>query len=53
VIVLTREEMGSMTAMTRETVTRILSRMGRDHIIRIHGAALTVLQPDALERLAI
>jgi CRP/FNR family transcriptional regulator, cyclic AMP receptor protein len=50
---LTHEEIASMTATTRETVTRVLGQMKRDQVISIHGAALTVLQPQELERLAI
>jgi CRP/FNR family transcriptional regulator, cyclic AMP receptor protein len=50
---LTHEEIASMTATTRETVTRVLGQMKRDQLIQIHGAALTVLQPQALERLAV
>jgi CRP/FNR family transcriptional regulator len=50
---LTHEEIASMTATTRETVTRVLGQLKRDNLIQIHGAALTVLQPQALERLAV
>jgi CRP/FNR family transcriptional regulator len=50
---LTHEEIASMTATTRETVTRVLGQLKRDQLISIRGAALTVLQPQALERLAI
>jgi CRP/FNR family transcriptional regulator len=50
---LTHEEIASMTATTRETVTRVLGQMRRDQVISIRGAALTVLQPQELERLAV
>jgi CRP/FNR family transcriptional regulator len=50
---LTHEEIASMTATTRETVTRVLGQLKRDQLISIRGAALTVLQPQALERLAV
>lgn len=50
---LTHEEIASMTATTRETVTRVLGQLKRDQLIQIRGAALTVLQPQALERLAV
>jgi CRP/FNR family cyclic AMP-dependent transcriptional regulator len=50
---LTHEEIASMTATTRETVTRILGQLKRDQLISIRGASLTVLQPQALERLAV
>lgn len=50
---LTHEEIASMTATTRETVTRVLGQLKRDNLIQIRGASLTVLQPQALERLAV
>lgn len=49
---LTHEEIASMTATSRETVTRVLGRMKRARLIRIQGTSLTVLQPGELERLA-
>ncbi len=49
---LTHEEVASMTATTRETVTRTLSRFRKDKIISTHGIALTILQPKALELLS-
>jgi CRP/FNR family cyclic AMP-dependent transcriptional regulator len=49
---LTHEEVASMTATTRETVTRTLSRFRKDKIISTHGVALTILQPRALEQLS-
>lgn len=48
---LTHEEVASMTATTRETVTRTLGRFRKEKIISTHGVVLTVLQPKALERL--
>jgi CRP/FNR family transcriptional regulator len=48
---LTHEELASMTATTRETVTRTLGRFRKDKLITIHGVAFTLLQPAALERL--
>ncbi|HUB18694.1 MAG TPA: Crp/Fnr family transcriptional regulator [Acidobacteriaceae bacterium] len=53
VMPLTHEEIASMTATTRETVTRVLGQLKRDQLISIRGASLTVLQPQALERLAV
>ena len=53
VMTLTHEEIASMTATTRETVTRVLGQLKRDQLISIRGASLTVLQPQALERLAV
>ncbi len=49
---LTHEEIASMAATSRETVTRVLGRLRRDRLIRLQGASLTVLEPRALERLA-
>lgn len=49
---LTHEELASMTATTRETVTRTLGQFRREKIISTRGIALTVLQPAALEQLA-
>jgi CRP/FNR family cyclic AMP-dependent transcriptional regulator len=48
---LTHEELAAMTATTRETVTRTLSRMRKDGVIATRGVALTVLQPKVLENL--
>jgi CRP/FNR family transcriptional regulator len=49
---LTHDEVASMTATTRETVTRTLSRFRKDKIISTRGVALTILQPRALEQLS-
>jgi CRP/FNR family transcriptional regulator, cyclic AMP receptor protein len=49
---LTHEELASMTATSRETVTRTLSRFRKDKLISTHGVVLNVLQPAALERLS-
>lgn len=51
-MMLTHEELASMTATTRETVTRTLSRMRKEKMISTRGVALTVLQPRALEQLS-
>ncbi len=50
-IPLTHEEVASMTATTRETVTRTLGRFRKDKVISTKGVVLTVLQPKVLERL--
>ena len=47
---LTHEELASMTATTRETVSRTLGRFRKEKLISIRGVALTVLQPQALEQ---
>ncbi len=49
---LTHDELASMTATTRETVTRTLSKFKRDGLIKTHGVALTVLQPGVLQQLS-
>lgn len=49
---LTHDELASMTATTRETVTRTLSRFKKDGIIETHGVAFTVLQPSVLQQLS-
>ena len=50
---LTQEEIAGMTGTTRETVSRVLHQFQKDKLITIKGAFLTVLQPKALEQLAI
>jgi len=49
---LTHEEVASMTATTRETVTRTLSRFRKDKIISTRGVSLIVLQPRMLEQIS-
>jgi CRP/FNR family transcriptional regulator len=49
---LTHEELASMAATSRETVTRTLGQFRKDKLISIRGVALTVLQPEALKQLA-
>lgn len=49
---LTHEELASMTATTRETITRTLGRFRKKKLIAIRGVALTLLQPSALEQLS-
>jgi CRP/FNR family transcriptional regulator len=49
---LTHEELASMTATSRETVTRTLSRFRRDNLITLKGISLTLLKPAALEQLS-
>ena len=50
---LTQEEIAGMTGTTRETVSRVLHQFQKDKLIAIKGAFLTVLQPKALEQLAV
>lgn len=49
---LTHDELASMAATTRETVTRTLGRFRKEKLISTHGVVLNVLQPAALERLS-
>ena len=49
---LTHEEVASMAATTRETVTRTLSRLRKDGVISTRGVALTVLQPNVLAQMS-
>jgi CRP/FNR family transcriptional regulator len=49
---LTHEELASMTATTRETVTRTLSRLKRENVIESKGVTLTILKPAVLHQLA-
>jgi CRP/FNR family transcriptional regulator, cyclic AMP receptor protein len=49
---LTHDELASMVATTRETVTRTLGRFRKEKLISMHGVVLNVLQPSALERLS-
>ena len=50
---LTQEEIAGMTATSRETVSRVLHQFQREKLISIKGAALTILQPAALEAIAV
>jgi CRP/FNR family transcriptional regulator len=50
---LTQEEIAGMTGTTRETVSRVLHQFQKDKLISMKGAFLTVLQPKALEQMAV
>ena len=52
-LALTQEEIAGMTGTSRETVSRVLQQFQRDKFICIKGTSLTVLQPEALEQLAV
>ncbi|RXS96559.1 Crp/Fnr family transcriptional regulator [Silvibacterium dinghuense] len=45
---LTHEELASMAGTSRETVTRLLNRFEKSHLILRKGATLTILDPDGL-----
>ena len=49
VIPLTHREIASMSATTRESVSRIITRLRHDKVIAVRGVALTVLNQQALE----
>lgn len=53
IVALTQEEIASMTNTSRETVSRVLNQFQQDKLIRIKGASVTILQPEALEMLAV
>lgn len=48
-LLLTHEELASMTSTTRETVTRTLSHFRQDGSITIEDSVVTVLQPSRLQ----
>jgi CRP/FNR family cyclic AMP-dependent transcriptional regulator len=50
---LTHEEIASMAATSRETVTRVFNQFEREKLISIKGASMTVLQPEALQQMAV
>jgi CRP/FNR family transcriptional regulator, cyclic AMP receptor protein len=53
IVALTQEEIASMTNTSRETVSRVLNQFQQDKLISIKGASVTILQPQALESLAV
>lgn len=53
IVALTQEEIASMTNTSRETVSRVLHQFQQDKLISIKGASVTILQPRALEQLAV
>jgi len=50
-LLLTHEEMASMTSTTRETVTRTLGQFRKDGWIAIEDSLVTILQPERLQML--
>lgn len=48
---LTQDELAAMTATTRETISRTLSRFRRERLISMRGVAVTILQPNGLLQL--
>jgi CRP/FNR family transcriptional regulator, cyclic AMP receptor protein len=53
IVALTQEEIASMTNTSRETVSRVLHQFQQEKLISIKGASVTILQPEALEQLAV
>ncbi len=53
IVSLTQEEIAGMTNTSRETVSRVLHQFQQQKLISIKGASVTILQPEALEELAI
>jgi CRP/FNR family transcriptional regulator len=51
-LLLTQEQIAQMTATSRETVTRLLSQLRREHIISIRGSDLVIRNRAALEQMA-
>jgi CRP/FNR family transcriptional regulator, cyclic AMP receptor protein len=49
---LTHEELANLAGISRETVTRMLSRFKRERWIRIHGSSVTILARERLLELA-
>jgi CRP/FNR family transcriptional regulator, cyclic AMP receptor protein len=51
-LLLTQEQIAQMTATSRETVTRLLAQLRREHIISIRGSDLLIRNRAALEKMA-
>ncbi|GAB2896190.1 helix-turn-helix domain-containing protein [Paralcaligenes sp. KSB-10] len=49
---MSRENLGNYLGLTLETVSRLLSRFGRDGLIRIHQREVQLLDMQALQKLA-
>lgn len=45
---LTHEELANLAGTSRETVTRVFSRLQREKLIAVRGASITVLEPEGL-----
>jgi CRP/FNR family transcriptional regulator len=51
-LVFTHEELAHMAGTSRETVTRLLNRFERNHMVERQGASLIILDPARLDKLA-
>jgi CRP/FNR family transcriptional regulator len=49
---LTHEELANLAGTSRETVTRVLGRLQKEHLIQVHGATFTILAPEKLAQLS-
>jgi len=49
---LTHEELANLAGTSRETVTRVLGRLQKAHLIQVHGATFTILAPEKLAQLS-
>ena len=52
VLPVTREELGSLVGITRESTTRTLTRFQQEGFIRIKGQQVTILEPAQLEKIS-
>ncbi len=50
---LTHEELANMVGTSRETVSRTLSRFGKEKLIRVNGSSIAILAPEKLEAIAV
>jgi CRP/FNR family cyclic AMP-dependent transcriptional regulator len=51
-VTLSRNDLAIMVGTTRETVTRVLSRLSRERLITVTGRHILIKQPDDLRRFA-
>jgi CRP/FNR family transcriptional regulator len=49
---LTHEELGNFAGTSRETVTRVLTKMRKDKLIQVRGTSVTILLPEKLSEMA-
>ena len=49
---LTHEELANMAGTSRETVTRIISRLKKEKLIDVNGSSFTILAPEKLARVS-
>ncbi|MDO4839540.1 MAG: Crp/Fnr family transcriptional regulator [Desulfovibrionaceae bacterium] len=52
ILKVSRAEMANMLGVTRETLSRVLSRFVSDHLITLHGRQVTVLDTEKLQIIA-